>query len=292
MNYNEILEYFLRHIEVERNFSKNTVASYKCDLEKFGEFLHLNNYKLQEIDNEKITGYILFLKKKGLSSSSIIRTLSAVRNLYRFMAVQGIVKDSNISDIESPKVHRDLPDVLSREEIETLINNVSGRDKLRNLAIIELIYGAGLRVSELVGIKLEDIDFEKEYVKIKGKGNRERLVFINRHTISAIKNYLETRTKDNTAKSIWLFPNRSGKKISRQSIWKLIKKISVYLPSEKKISPHTFRHTFATHLLERGLDLRIVQQLLGHKTLATTEIYTHMNRKHIQALYKKFHPRA
>ncbi|MCM8761832.1 MAG: tyrosine recombinase [Candidatus Omnitrophica bacterium] len=292
MTYNEILEYFLKHIEIERNLSKNTVVSYRTDLEKFGEFLHLNKYKLQEIDSEKITGYILFLKKRGLSSSSIIRALSAVRNLYRFMAVQGIVKGSDVPDVESPKIERLLPDVLSREEIDALIKNISGRDKLRNLAIIELIYGAGLRVSEVTGIKLEDINFEKEYVKIKGKGNRERLVFINRHTISAIKNYLEARTEDKIAKSIWLFPNRSGRRISRQSIWKLIKKISVYLPSEKRITPHTFRHSFATHLLEGGLDLRVVQQLLGHKTLATTEIYTHTNRKHIQALYKKFHPRA
>jgi len=292
MTYNEILEYFLRHMEVERNLSQNTVASYRADLEKFGEFLRLNSYKIEEIDSEKITRYILFLKKKGLSSSSVIRNLSAVRNFYRFVAGQGIVKGSCVPDVESPKVSRTLPDVLSREEIDGLIKNISGRDKLRNLAIIELIYGAGLRVSEVADIKLKDINFEKEYVKIKGKGNRERLVFINRHALSAIRNYLETRTGNKITESIWLFPNRSGRRISRQSIWKLIKKISVSLPSEKRITPHTFRHSFATHLLEGGLDLRIVQQLLGHKTLATTEIYTHMNRKHIHALYKKFHPRA
>lgn len=292
MNYSEILEYFVRHIEIERNLSKNTIVSYRADLEKFGEFLHLNNYKLEEIDSEKITRYILFLKRKGLSSSSVIRNLSAVRNLYRFVAGQGIVKDYGVYDIESPRVHRMLPEVLSREEIDVLIKNISGRDRFRNLAIVELIYGAGLRVSEVAGIKLEDINFEKGYIKIKGKGSRERLVFINRNGLSAVKNYLQTRNENKVAQSIWLFPNRSGRKISRQSIWKLIKKISVNLPLKKRITPHTFRHSFATHLLEGGLDLRIVQQLLGHKTLATTEIYTHINKKHIQTLYKKFHPRA
>ncbi|MCX8082237.1 MAG: tyrosine recombinase [bacterium] len=292
MTYKEILNDFLNHIEIERNLSKNTVAAYRVDLEKFGEFLNINNYKLQEIDSEKITIYILFLKKKGLSSSSIVRTLSAVRSFYRFIAGQGIVKSSNASGFESMKFQRTLPEVLSREEIDILIKNISEHDKLRNLAIIELIYGAGLRVSEVTDIKLEDINFEKKYIKIRGKGNRERIVLINQCALSSIKNYLEKRTNGKISTSIWLFPNRSGKKISRQSIWKLIKKISVYLPSEKRITPHTFRHSFATHLLEGGLDLRIVQELLGHKTLATTEIYTHLNRKHIHSIYKKFHPRA
>jgi len=292
MAYNEILEYFLKHIEVERNLSKNTVAAYRRDLEKFGKFLHLNNHKLEEIDSERITHFILFLKKEGLSSSSVVRVLSSLRNLYRFVAGQGLIKGYGVPDIESPRSHRELPDVLSREEIEVLLKNISEKDKMRNLAIIELIYGAGLRVSEAAGIRLEDINFTDGYIKIRGKGSRERLAFINKHALSAIRSYLEERTRSKIATSEWLFPNRSGKRISRQSVWKLIKKLSIYLSSEKRVTPHTFRHSFATHLLEGGMDIRAVQELLGHKTLATTEIYTHINKKHILSLYKKFHPRA
>jgi integrase/recombinase XerD len=292
MTYNDLLEYFLKHIEVERNLSKNTVAAYRRDLEKFGKFLQMNNYKLEEIDGEKITHFILFLKKEGLSSSSVVRALSSLRNLYRFIAGQGLIKGYGVPDIESPRAHRELPDVLSKEEMEVLLKNISEKDKMRNLAIIELIYGAGLRVSEVAGIKLEDINFSKCYIKIRGKGSRERLVFINKYALSAIRSYLEERTHSKVATSEWLFPNRSGRRISRQSVWKLIKKLSVYLSSEKRVTPHTFRHSFATHLLEGGMDIRAVQELLGHKTLATTEIYTHINKKHIHSLYKKFHPRA
>ncbi|MGI6595855.1 MAG: tyrosine recombinase [Elusimicrobia bacterium] len=292
MTYSEVLQYFLQHLEVERNLSKNTIAAYNSDLKKFGEFLVLNNYKLGTIDGEKITRYTLFLKKKGLSPLSIIRALSSIRGFYKFMAGQGIVKGSDVPDVESPKVSRELPEVLGKEEIIDLIKKISSRDKLRNLVLIELIYGAGLRVSELTGIKLEDIDFEKGYIKITGKGNRERMAFLNKNTLAVIDLYLQERANTKFDDSPWLFNNRSGKKISRQSIWKLIKKVSLYLPVEKNITPHTFRHSFATHLLEGGLDLRIVQELLGHKTLATTEIYTHLNKKHLQSAYKKFHPRA
>lgn len=292
MTYKEMMAYFLKHIEVERNLSKNTVAAYMSDLEKFGEFLSLNNYTLEDINSEGITKCILFLKKRGLSSSSVVRTFSAVRGFYKFLAGQGMIKRNLMPEIESHKVERVLPEVLSKEEISTLIKNLSEKDKVRNVAIIELIYGAGLRVSELTDIKLEDINFEKGYIKIKGKGSRERLVFLNKNALSAIDHYLRERADTKTGSSVWLFPNRGSKKISRQSIWKIVKKVSVYLPVEKRVSPHTFRHSFATHLLEGGLDLRIVQELLGHKSLATTEIYTHLNRKHIHSVYKKFHPRA
>lgn len=292
MRYEEVLNYFLQHIEVERNLSRNTVSAYKSDLEKFGEFLRLNNYAPEDMDSEKITRCILFFKKKGLSPSSVVRVFSAIRCFYRFLAGHGMIKESRVPDIESPKVERALPSVLSREEIDILIKNLSEKDKVRNMAIVELIYGAGLRVSELTDIKLEDINFEKGYIRVKGKGRRERIVFLNKNALSAINRYLQERQNGRAGSSLWLFPNRSGKKISRQSIWKIIKKVSVYLPVEKRITPHTFRHSFATHLLEGGLDLRIVQELLGHKTLSTTEIYTHITRKHIHSIYKKFHPRA
>jgi len=256
------------------------------------DFLSANNYKLTGLSSEKITNFILFLKKKELSSSTIVRILSSVRNFYRFTAGQGIIKGTSLPILESPRIHRNLPEVLSKEEVISILNNVlTGKNSLRDLAVIEIIYGAGLRVSEASGIKIEDINLEQNSIKIRGKGNRERLVFFNKNSLYAVKNYLAERAKNKKGiTSPYLFLNSRGDKISRQSIWKMVKKISAL--TEKNVSPHTFRHSFATHLLEGGLDLRIVQELLGHKSLATTEIYTHINKKQIQGIYRKYHPRS
>jgi len=290
----ELKDYFLQHLQVERNLSRNTVAAYSEDLKKLLNFLHVNNYRLAGLDSEKIISFILFLKKQGLSSSTIVRTLSSVRNFYKFLAGQGIMKTDSLPLIESPKVHRTLPEVLNKDEVNLLIKNITGtRDNIRNLAMIELIYGAGLRVSEASGIRIADINFEKNSIRITGKGSRERIVFMNRNSLAATQRYLEARNKmKKAAASPYLFVNNRGGKISRQSIWKLIKKLNALSSTGKNVYPHTLRHSFATHLLEGGLDLRIVQELLGHKTLATTEIYTHIDKKHIKSLYKKFHPRA
>ena len=290
----ELKDYFLQHLQVERNLSRNTVAAYSEDLKKLLNFLHVNNYRLAGLDSEKIISFILFLKKQGLSSSTIVRTLSSVRNFYKFLAGQGIMKTDSLPLIESPKVHRTLPEVLNKDEVNLLIKNITGtRDNIRNLAMIELIYGAGLRVSEASGIRIADINFEKNSIRITGKGSRERIVFMNRNSLAATQRYLEARNKmKKAAASPYLFVNNRGGKISRQSIWKLIKKLNALSSTGKNVYPHTLRHSFATHLLEGGLDLRIVQELLGHKTLATTEIYTHIDKKHIKSLYKKFHPRT
>jgi len=290
----ELKDYFLQHLQVERNLSRNTVAAYSEDLKKLLNFLHVNNYRLAGLDSEKIISFILFLKKQGLSSSTIVRTLSSVRNFYKFLAGQGIMKTDSLPLIESPKVHRTLPEVLNKDEVNLLIKNITGtRDNIRNLAMIELIYGAGLRVSEASGIRIADINFEKNSIRITGKGSRERIVFMNRNSLAATQRYLEARNKmKKAAASPYLFVNNRGGKISRQSIWKLIKKLNALSSTGKNVYPHTLRHSFATHLLEGGLDLRIVQELLGHKTLATTEIYTHIDKKHIKSLYKKFHPRS
>jgi len=290
----ELKDYFLQHLQVERNLSRNTVAAYSEDLKKLLNFLHVNNYRLAGLDSEKIISFILFLKKQGLSSSTIVRTLSSVRNFYKFLAGQGIMKTDSLPLIESPKVHRTLPEVLNKDEVNLLIKNITGtRDNIRNLAMIELIYGAGLRVSEASGIRIADINFEKNSIRITGKGSRERIVFMNRNSLAATQRYLEARNKmKKAAASPYLFVNKRGGKISRQSIWKLIKKLNALSYTGKNVYPHTLRHSFATHLLEGGLDLRIVQELLGHKTLATTEIYTHIDKKHIKSLYKKFHPRT
>ena len=281
---------FLQHIQVERNLSKNTIEAYTRDLEKFRKFLSEKGCSFNRMKDDSITSFILFLKKIDLSSSTIVRILSSIRNFYKFLLCHNLIKNSSLL-IESPKIERPLPNVLSIQEITNIINSASSKDiKIRDIAIIELLYGAGLRVSEITGIKIEDISFENNSLRIRGKGGRERIAFLNKNSLEAIKKYLEERsTKKKAGVSSYLFINNRGEKISRQGIWKIIKKTSCV---EKNVSPHTYRHSFATHLLERGLDLRIVQELLGHKSLATTEIYTHISRKHIKEIYKKFHPRS
>ncbi len=290
----ELTDYFLQHLRVERNLSANTIDAYSNDLEKFRDFLQANGCRITGLDSENITGFILFLKKKNLSSSTIVRILSSVRSLYRFMAGQGIIRDSSLPALESPRTHRNLPEVLSREETVQFIKAViDEKNRARDIAVIELIYGAGLRVSEASDIRIADMNFDNNYIKIHGKGNRERLVFFNRNSLNAVKICMEERArKKKTELSPYLFVNNRGGRLSRQSIWKLVKRINAFTLPGRNISPHTLRHSFATHLLEGGLDLRIVQELLGHKSLATTEIYTHVNKKQIHSVYKRFHPRS
>ena len=285
-----LIEIFFQHLQVERNLSKNTLKSYTSDINKFTNFLKTENLSFRKADNEVITLFIVFLKKKNLSSSTIIRTLSTIRNFYKFLIGHRFLKKPYFL-IESPKIERQLPDILSQEEITTTIN-IAYLKKFakRDIAILELLYGAGLRVSEIVEIKLEDISFDNNTVKIRGKGDRERIAFLNPNSTKAIKEYLTERAqKKNAGVSSYLFINNRGKKISRQTIWKIIKTLNI---TDKNVSPHTYRHSFATHLLEAGLDIRIVQELLGHKSLATTEIYTHISKKHIKSINKKFHPRS
>jgi len=283
-------EFFLQHLRVERNLSQNTIEAYSCDLDKFGRFLEESGHSLNKISGEEVTLFIMFLKKHGLSPSTIVRILSSVRNFYRFLSGHNLVKNPSLI-IESPRIRRALPEILTKEEISGIIGSaLSQGHKKRDIALIELIYGAGLRVSEITSIKLEDISFEKGTMKIRGKGNRERIAFLNKNSVEAVKKYMEERAAGKKpAESGWLFVNNRGSRLSRQSVWKIVKRISA---AGKCVTPHTYRHSFATHLLEAGLDLRIVQELLGHKTLATTEIYTHINKKQIKTVYKKFHPRS
>lgn len=289
MNLEELIEKFINHILIEKNLSKNTALSYRNDLLKFKDFIEKRDLNLNRLSSEDITSFIIFLKKKNYSSTSIVRILSGVRNFYKFLVGMGYVKNTEII-IESPKVERKLPDVLTEEEIKKILNvGEISRKHIRNLAIIELFYSSGLRVSELCNLKLSDLNLEEGFIRVKGKGNRERIALLNKEAIEVLKRYLNERKN---VFDEYLFLNSRGKRISRQSVWKIVKKYSKYAGIDKNVKPHTLRHTFATHLLNEGLDLRVVQELLGHKSIATTEIYTHLNRKKIKELYKKFHPRS
>lgn len=289
MNIENLIGKFINYIMIEKNLSLNTVSAYKNDLLKFKDFVEKKRLNLNRLNTEDITSFIIFLKKKNYSSSSIVRVLSGIRNFYKFLISRGHIKNKEIN-IDTPKIEKKLPEVLTEEEINKILSiDKISRKHIRNLAILELFYGSGLRVSELCNLKIGDINFDSAFIKIRGKGNRERISLLNKNTIELLKKYLNERGEST---SEYLFLNSQGKKISRQSVWKIVKKYAKYAGIEKNVKPHTLRHTFATHLLKEGLDLRIVQELLGHKSIATTEIYTHLDRKKVKELYKKFHPRA
>jgi len=289
MNFEKMIEMFINHILIEKNLSLNTANAYKNDLNKFKIFIEQKNVDINKLDYEIFTSFIIFLKKKNYSSTSIVRIISGVRNFYKFLVARGYIKNPEIN-IESPKIEKRLPEVLTEEEIEKLLNvNKVSRKHLRNLAILELFYSSGLRISELCNLKINDLNLENGFIRVKGKGNRERIALLNKFSVEMLRKYLSERK---TGIDEYLFLNNRNKKISRQSVWKVVKKYAKYAGIGKDVKPHTLRHTFATHLLERGMDLRVVQELLGHKSIATTEIYTHLNRKKIKEIYKKYHPRS
>jgi integrase/recombinase XerD len=289
MNFEKMIEMFINHILIEKNLSLNTANAYKNDLNKFKIFIEQKNVDINKLDYEIFTSFIIFLKKKNYSSTSIVRIISGVRNFYKFLVARGYIKNPEVN-IESPKIEKRLPEVLTEEEIEKLLNvNKVSRKHLRNLAILELFYSSGLRISELCNLKINDLNLENGFIRVKGKGNRERIALLNKFSVEMLRKYLSERK---TGIDEYLFLNNRNKKISRQSVWKVVKKYAKHAGIGKDVKPHTLRHTFATHLLERGMDLRVVQELLGHKSIATTEIYTHLNRKKIKEIYKKYHPRS
>lgn len=289
IKFEDLINKFIEHITVEKNLSLNTSISYRNDVLKFIKYINSKKVNFMKINEEIYTDFLLYLKKNGYSASSICRIVSSIRNFYKFMVAKGYIKKTEF-EIETPKIEKKLPEFLTEEEVEKILSlsNIT-RQHLRNLAILELFYSSGLRISELCNLKIEDFNFEKGFIKVKGKGGRERLALVNNIAIGLIKRYLSENKK---RKCEYVFVNNRGERISRQSIWKIVKKYAKYAGLEKNVTPHTFRHSFATHLLSAGMDLRFVQELLGHKSIATTEIYTHLNKRKIKEIYKKLHPRA
>lgn len=287
------LDSFLEYLRIERNLSENTIKAYENDLKKFFKFLSLKKYSIKNLSPNGIMEYTIYLKKKNFSPSSLIRNLSSFRNFYRYLISHGYIK-KGILKIEGPKFQRSLPEVLTKDEVERILSvEENSKNKIRNRAILECIYGAGLRVSEVSSIKISDINLKEGYLRIVGKGDKERIVFLGEKAKERICDYLNWREKEGIGKdSPYLFVNKFGKKISRQTIWKIVKKYGLLASIQKNVKPHTLRHSFATHLLEAGLDLRVVQELLGHKNLITTEIYTHIDKSRAKKIYLKYHPRA
>jgi integrase/recombinase XerD len=290
----DLADQFTHHLRVERGLSTNTVESYSHDLTRFFEFLEKRNVPSPSASQVDLMDYVSSLAGR-LSTRSIARNLSAVKMFYRFLVSDGKIEGNPARLLSAPKLPRRLPHVLSTEEVERLLaqpDAPTGRGK-RDRAMLELLYATGLRVSELVNLKIANINLEAGYVRTVGKGSKERMVPVGTKALEALKEYL-TQWRASFMKqraSSYLFLNPRGKPLTRQGFWKIIKRYGLVAGIRKEISPHSLRHSFASHLLEHGADLRSVQIMLGHSDISTTQIYTHVTRERLKQIHEKHHPR-
>ncbi len=293
MKKEEILKEYLTYLKFEKGLASNTVESYKRDIEKFFLIINKNYDKVEEKD---ISEYIVKLIADGISHRSVARNISALKSFFKYLQYTERLKVNPLSFISQPKLWKNLPEYLSVEEVEKLLNlpDISKKGGLRDKSIIELMYSTGIRVSELVNLKLDKVNIDMGFITVLGKGKKERIVPFGDEAKKWLLKYLnEARSKFLKGKtSPYLYLSARGDKLSRQYIWKMLKKYGRMIGIEDKIKPHILRHSFATHLLEKGANLRLVQILLGHSQISTTEIYTFISRKRIKEIYKKFHPRA
>lgn len=287
---------FLAFVQLEKTLSENTVESYRYDLQRLAGYLetrHLN--PVTEVDTGILSRYLRELFDTGFAASSIQRTLSSIRGYYGYCVSEGIIRDDPTELLEGPKHHRYLPDVLTVDEMMRIFNiiDTEKRGGMRDRTMLETLYATGMRVSELAAFTVEQILFEEKMVRITGKGSKERLVPIGDIALDWIKKYYDfersSLAKPDSDSTVFL--NYRGKALSRMGIYKIIQKYVSLAGITKKVSPHTFRHSFATHLLEGGADLRIVQEMLGHANIVTTEIYTHIDREYLKEVHRSFHPR-
>jgi integrase/recombinase XerD len=297
MGFEEQLDSFMNHLKVERNLSLNTLEAYAGDINKLLSFARRKGRKgFDQVTPMDLVGFLKKLHRQGLSVRSQARLLSALRTCYRFLVSEGVCKDDPTSEIEMPKTTRKLPEFLSIEEVDDLLAQPPDDTPLglRDRAMLETIYATGLRVSELVQLRLDNVDFRLGCVRALGKRRKERLVPLGDQALGAINAYLEDGRGEllSGRRCDHLFVTSRGKCMTRQAFWKNLKRYAVAAGIAKNISPHKLRHSFATHLLERGADLRSVQAMLGHADIATTEIYTHVNATRLRKVYDRFHPRA
>lgn len=286
---NPLLRDYRNYLKIERTMSRNTVASYCSDMEMF---LAAVPVEVKDVSPSDIEDYLQ--GRTGISKRSQARILSSLRSFFSWLVIEGVIMDNPCDKVDSPKLGRFLPDVLSVEEVSAIMDSVdiSTWQGKRDRAILEVLYGCGLRVSEAVELKISCLYFDEGFIRIIGKGNKERLVPAGEMAADAVNEYLEHRPSPYDAKSDDLvFLNRFGRSLSRQSMFKMIKKQALIADVRKEISPHTFRHSFATHLVENGADLRLVQEMLGHESLTTTEIYTHVDSTTWQREVLDHHPR-
>jgi integrase/recombinase XerD len=296
MNWDTSIENFKNYLKLERGLSINSIKSYEFDLFQFKNFIIENsiNESPKKCSSSTVKRYLYknFSNKKSRSQA---RSISALKSFFNYLLFEGEINSSPLNDIESPKIENKLPEILTEDEIKRLISSVNLDSEFgqRNKTIIEVLYGTGIRVSELTDLKLSNIFFDENILKVTGKGNKERFVPLGKIASIEIKKYLNDRDKlkINSKFSDILFLNRYGRQLTRSMIFKVINDYSKNAKIDKKISPHTLRHSYATHLLKNGADLRTIQLILGHESITTTEIYTHLDTFHLEDVLKKYHPR-
>ena len=293
----QILDQYLHYLIVEKGLSKNTIEAYRHGLNRF--FDHLKRKGIQEIGSVgkfDIRAFLLALKGKGLSTKTVVRDLVAIRTFFRFLIQEEILEVNPVEEIASPKMAKTLPEILTLKEVEQLLEQPDLRTPLgvRDRAMLEVLYATGMRVSELVQLPTNQVNLESGYVVIYGKGSKERMVPLGSEAMKWVTLYLQT-ARQRLAKgkeSHFLFINRSGRGMSRQRFWKNIKTYGLKAGLRKRITPHLLRHSFASHLLERGADLRSVQMMLGHVDISTTQIYTHVTGERLKKIHQRYHPRG
>lgn len=294
---NQLIDSFLTYLTAVKGLSKNTLESYGRDILKLAVFLEGKNItRIDQVDYKHILDFLTYLKEQGLNPRSTSRTLISIRQFFKFLLTEKFIESDPTFLIRTPKTKRVLPEALSLEDVEKLLSSPdeSSPEGIRDKSMLELLYATGTRVSELVELRLNDVNFELGYIIAYGKGSKQRIVPIGEKAKIKLREYLDTSRPKllKSRTSPHLFVTRLGRKMTRQGFWKVIKAYSRKSGLTKKISPHTLRHSFATHLLERGADLRAIQVMLGHSDISTTQIYTHVERERLKEVHKKYHPRS
>lgn len=295
---NELVDDFLNFMSVERGLAQNTLSAYRQDLAQYLEFLEEEKdvRDVRCVQRKHVTDYMHHQKTHGMNTSTICRRLAAIKMFHRFLVRESLHDVDPTELIETPKLWKKIPDILTLQEVIAMMDAVKGRSPqaVRDRAILELFYASGLRVSELSDLTLDQLNLDSGFIRCRGKGSKERVVPVGKTARAAIQKYCDKSrpafTKTVTGDEVFL--SKLGKKISRVSLWKLIGKYARAAGIQKEIKPHTLRHTFATHLLEHGADLRSVQEMLGHADISTTQIYTHVDRERLRQVHKQFHPRG
>ncbi|MFD1167322.1 site-specific tyrosine recombinase XerD [Sphingobacterium daejeonense] len=297
MNWEQLKKDFKRYLLLERGLSDNSIVAYLNDVKKLQSFAELQQIEPKDFQTNDIQNFLKWINEFPISEYTQARILSGIKTFFGFLQIEHGLVNNPAELIETPRLSRKIPAVLSIQEIDELISaiNLSTTEGTRNKAILEMLYGCGLRVSELCNLKISNLFLDVEFIKVEGKGNKERLIPIGQQAIKYLKIYLEEIRVHQTIKAgkeDFVFLNRRGSPLSRVMIFLIIKDLALKIGLEKEISPHTFRHSFASHLVEGGADLRAVQDMLGHESITTTEIYTHIDKEYLQSVITQYHPRS
>lgn len=298
-NWSSFIKQFENYLKLERSLSQNSVDAYVRDVEKLDQFIEIKKLYISplKITSKHLQSFLEYINELGMSSYSQARILSGLKAFYKFLIFEELISADPTALIEGPKIGRKLPDTLDYGEIEKLLAaiDLSTPEGGRNRAMLEMLYSSGLRVSELIDLRLANVHSDIGFLRVIGKGNKERLVPIGREALKYLKIYIDeirVHTPKIETFSSYVFLNRSGRKLTRVMVFLIIKALAAKIGLKKNISPHTFRHSFATHLIEGGADLRAVQEMLGHESITTTEIYTHLDRDYLRQVVQQFHPRS